>query len=77
MHSTHYAGADMIIKFGLNEPWKKVYGPVFVYLNSLSDGGGNPLLLWEDAKEQVLPFYFSFIFFLFFSVLFSFIIRKN
>ncbi|CAK7347292.1 unnamed protein product [Dovyalis caffra] len=52
-HSTHYAGADIIIKFGLNEPWKKVYGPVFIYLNSLSDGG-SPLSLWEDAKKQMM-----------------------
>ena len=54
MHSTHYAGADVTIKIGPNEPWKKVYGPVFAYLNSLSDGR-DPLSLWEDAKKQVLP----------------------
>ncbi|XP_015579796.1 rhamnogalacturonate lyase isoform X2 [Ricinus communis] len=52
-HSTHYAGADMIINFGPNEPWKKVYGPVFVYLNSLSTEG-DPLSLWEDAKKQMM-----------------------
>ncbi|KAJ9187004.1 hypothetical protein P3X46_002504 [Hevea brasiliensis] len=52
-HSTHYVGADMIAKFGANEPWKKVFGPVFVYLNSLSDHG-DPLSLWQDAKKQMM-----------------------
>ncbi|XP_050234872.1 uncharacterized protein LOC126683076 isoform X2 [Mercurialis annua] len=52
-HSTHYAGADMIITFEANESWKKVYGPVFIYLNSLSTEG-DPLSLWDDAKEQML-----------------------
>lgn len=52
MHSTHYAGADVTIKIGPNEPWKKVYGPVFAYVNSLSDGR-DPLSLWKDAKKQV------------------------
>ena len=41
------------MKFKPNEPWKKVYGPIFVYLNSLSNGE-SPILLWEDAKKQVL-----------------------
>ncbi|WCJ35666.1 Rhamnogalacturonate lyase family protein [Euphorbia peplus] len=53
-HSTHYAGADMIMEFGENEEWKKVYGPIFIYLNSNS-GRGDPLnLLWEDANQQVV-----------------------
>lgn len=53
-HSTHYSGADLIMKFGPNEPWKKVYGPIFIYFNSLSDGL-SPINLWEDAKQQVTP----------------------
>ncbi|PON85719.1 Rhamnogalacturonate lyase [Trema orientale] len=54
-HSTHYSGEDLILKFGENEPWKKVYGPIFMYLNSLSDQGeGDPLIqLWKDAKKQM------------------------
>ncbi|KAJ6685718.1 hypothetical protein OIU79_015690 [Salix purpurea] len=53
MHSTHYAGANITMKIGPNEPWKKVYGPAFAYLNSLSDGG-DPLSLWDDAKKQMV-----------------------
>ncbi|KAG8654877.1 rhamnogalacturonate lyase isoform X2 [Manihot esculenta] len=53
LHSTHYLGADMIAKFVANEPWKKVYGPVFVYLNSLLDHG-DPLSLWQDAQKQMM-----------------------
>lgn len=56
-HSTHYSGEDLILKFGQNEPWKKVYGPVFIYLNSLLEEEPDPLqLLWEDAKKQVPHF---------------------
>ncbi|XP_065872226.1 probable rhamnogalacturonate lyase B isoform X2 [Euphorbia lathyris] len=49
-HSTHYVGAEMTMEFGANEAWKKVYGPVFIYLNSDLDAA----LLWEDAKRQVV-----------------------
>ncbi|XP_041017227.1 uncharacterized protein LOC121259642 isoform X2 [Juglans microcarpa x Juglans regia] len=52
-HSVHYSGEDLVLKFGPNEPWKKVFGPVFIYLNSLTDGD-DPLLLWEDAKQQMI-----------------------
>ncbi|XP_020236101.1 probable rhamnogalacturonate lyase B isoform X1 [Cajanus cajan] len=52
-HSTHYSGVDLIMKFGPNEPWKKVYGPIFIYLNSLSNGF-SPTRLWEDAKQQMV-----------------------
>ncbi|OIT34575.1 hypothetical protein A4A49_12736 [Nicotiana attenuata] len=34
------------------QPWKKVFGPVFIYLNSVTVGE-DPLTLWKDAKEQV------------------------
>lgn len=39
---------------GQDEPWKKVFGPVFIYLNSAADGD-DPLWLWEDAKIKVPP----------------------
>ncbi|RWV79497.1 hypothetical protein GW17_00059362, partial [Ensete ventricosum] len=34
------------------EYWKKVFGPVFIYLNSASEKSA-PMLLWEDAKKQM------------------------
>lgn len=49
----HYSGADLILRFGHSEPWKKVFGPIFIYLNSLSNED-DPLLLWEDAKQQMI-----------------------
>ncbi|XP_031390111.1 uncharacterized protein LOC116202656 isoform X2 [Punica granatum] len=51
--SAHYSGEDLVMKFGPDEPWKKVFGPVFVYLNSLM-GDGDPTSLWEDAKQQFI-----------------------
>lgn len=51
--STHYAGEDLELKFREGELWKKVFGPVFIYLNSTHRGGTDPLYLWEDAKSQV------------------------
>ncbi|XP_057975101.1 probable rhamnogalacturonate lyase B isoform X2 [Malania oleifera] len=51
--SAHYAGEDLVLKFGTNEPWKKVFGPVFFYLNSVFDGSDR-LWLWEDAKMQMM-----------------------
>ena len=50
--SAHYAGEDLVLKLKPNEPWQKVFGPVFMYLNSVSDEN-DPLHLWEDAKNQV------------------------
>ncbi|XP_059281603.1 probable rhamnogalacturonate lyase B [Lycium ferocissimum] len=52
-HSAHYGGEDLVSKFGQGEPWRKVFGPVFIYLNSV-DAGEDPLTLWEDAKIQML-----------------------
>lgn len=52
--SAHYAGDDLVPKIADGEPWKKVFGPVFIYLNSSMDGE-DPLLLWKNAKEQVFP----------------------
>ena len=50
--SGHYSGDDLVPKFGQGEAWKKVFGPVFIYLKSVMDGD-DPLTLWEDAKNQV------------------------
>uniref|UniRef100_A0A7N0TNA7 Rhamnogalacturonan lyase domain-containing protein n=1 Tax=Kalanchoe fedtschenkoi TaxID=63787 RepID=A0A7N0TNA7_KALFE len=33
--SNHYAGKDIQTQFRNGEPWKKVFGPVFMYLNSV------------------------------------------
>ncbi|KAB1200353.1 Rhamnogalacturonate lyase [Morella rubra] len=51
--STHYAGRDAEMKFEDGEPWKKVFGPVFVYLNSVSNES-DALQLWKDAKQQMV-----------------------
>ncbi|KAK4428607.1 putative rhamnogalacturonate lyase A [Sesamum alatum] len=50
--STHYGGEDLVIKFGEGEKWKKVFGPVFIYLNSCS-GKNDAVSLWYDAKDQM------------------------
>ncbi|KAK4747511.1 hypothetical protein SAY87_014097 [Trapa incisa] len=50
--SGHYAGKDLLPKFGPGELWKKVFGPVLIYINSATDA--NPRLLWEDAKMQMM-----------------------
>ncbi|XP_059460743.1 probable rhamnogalacturonate lyase B [Corylus avellana] len=54
--SAHYSGDDLVPKFGAGEQWKKVFGPVFMYVNSVYDGESeDPLVqLWEDAKIQML-----------------------
>ncbi|KAG5529659.1 hypothetical protein RHGRI_030141 [Rhododendron griersonianum] len=49
--SNHYAGRTMSLEFQDGEPWKKVFGPVFIYLNSDS-ANKDPSSLWEDAKKQ-------------------------
>ncbi|GLT70929.1 hypothetical protein SLA2020_429780 [Shorea laevis] len=51
--STHYSGKDLEMKFEDGEPWKKVFGPIFVYLNSASTENDSQKL-WENAKEQML-----------------------
>jgi rhamnogalacturonan endolyase len=53
--SAHYGGEDLVLKLKPDEPWKKVFGPTFIYLNSVLDGE-DPLRLWEDAKNQVSYF---------------------
>ncbi|KAE8057102.1 hypothetical protein FH972_013819 [Carpinus fangiana] len=53
--SAHYSGDDLVPKFGAGEQWKKVFGPVFMYVNSVYGDSDDPLLqLWEDAKIQML-----------------------
>lgn len=52
--STHYAGEYLGMKFRNGEQWKKVFGPVFIYLNSASNNHISSL--WHDAKSQVLIF---------------------
>ncbi|CAN1342756.1 Rhamnogalacturonate lyase, partial [Linum perenne] len=46
--STHYAGKDLNTAYRNGEPWKKVFGPVLVYLNA-----GEPSTLWPDAKKRM------------------------
>ncbi|KAI8536469.1 hypothetical protein RHMOL_Rhmol10G0259300 [Rhododendron molle] len=53
--STHYAGKNLGMKFRNGERWKKVFGPVFVYLNSASNNHRSSL--WHDAKSQGYQFW--------------------
>ncbi|KAJ8765523.1 hypothetical protein K2173_014645 [Erythroxylum novogranatense] len=50
--STHYTGKDLRTDYRNGQHWKKVFGPVFVYLNSIPPTE-NPLSLWRDAKKQM------------------------
>ncbi|XP_060970355.1 rhamnogalacturonate lyase B-like [Cannabis sativa] len=50
--SAHYAGKDIAMTFEEGEPWKKVYGPVSIYLNSISTDE-DPLSLWDNAKQKM------------------------
>ncbi|KAL3838682.1 hypothetical protein ACJIZ3_023273 [Penstemon smallii] len=52
--STHYAGEDLALKFQNGEYWKKVFGPVYVYLNSDVAAKTNPSVLWNDAKHKMV-----------------------
>ncbi|KAI3451280.1 hypothetical protein Pfo_007945 [Paulownia fortunei] len=51
--STHYAGEDIALKFQTEEYWKKVFGPVYVYLNSDVSAKTNHSILWNDAKQRM------------------------
>ncbi|XP_043708193.1 probable rhamnogalacturonate lyase B [Telopea speciosissima] len=51
--SLHYAGEDLSMKVRDREHWKKVFGPVYIYLNSAFDDE-HVLSLWDDAKNQML-----------------------
>lgn len=50
--SCHYAGKDMNTAYRNGEPWKKVFGPFYVYLNSVATKGDTKSL-WDDAKKQL------------------------
>ncbi|XP_028084426.1 uncharacterized protein LOC114285579 isoform X1 [Camellia sinensis] len=54
--SAHYGGEELSLQIGSGEPWKKVFGPVFIYLNSVSDRN-NAFSLWDNAKEQGYQFW--------------------
>jgi rhamnogalacturonan endolyase len=51
-HSAHYAGQPLCAKFRNGEAWKKVFGPVLMYVNSAPLA--TPETLWNDANEQVI-----------------------
>ncbi|XP_062030221.1 probable rhamnogalacturonate lyase B [Rosa rugosa] len=51
--SAHYSGEDLVLKLKPDEPWKKVFGPIFIYLNSAPDAKDS-LPLWENAKAQMM-----------------------
>ncbi|XP_047312801.1 rhamnogalacturonate lyase B-like [Impatiens glandulifera] len=52
--SSHYAG-EVSMMFADGEPWEKVFGPTFIYLNSVSHDIKNPgWTLWEDAKNRLM-----------------------
>jgi len=41
-----------MLNLGDGEYWKKVMGPVFIYLNSSPNNGSDIRALWDDAKAQ-------------------------
>ncbi|AET03356.2 probable rhamnogalacturonate lyase B isoform X1 [Medicago truncatula] len=49
--SPHYAGKDVTMEFEEGETYKKVFGPIFVYLNTASSENDNATL-WSDAVQQ-------------------------
>ncbi|KAM1752826.1 hypothetical protein ACFX11_010752 [Malus domestica] len=51
--SSHYLGKDVGLTFAEGEAWKKVFGPLFVYLNSDVRSSNASFSLWENAKEQM------------------------
>ncbi|XVE83036.1 hypothetical protein DITRI_Ditri16bG0054600 [Diplodiscus trichospermus] len=50
--TSHYAGQDMDTKYKKGEYWKKVFGPVLIYINSASQDDHRKTL-WNDAKRQL------------------------
>lgn len=62
--STHYAGKDLALEFRNGEPWKKVLGPVFVYLNSDMAAKNTPYVLWNDAKTRVSTYNYGLLIFI-------------
>lgn len=55
-HGTHYIGDEIVANFSEGEAWRKVFGPVFIYLNS-SPSVSKAHGLWIDAKRQVTIYY--------------------
>ncbi|TYJ04411.1 hypothetical protein E1A91_A12G090300v1 [Gossypium mustelinum] len=53
--STHYTGTEMDVLYKKGETWKKVLGPVFMYLNSASwdEARHYRKALWNDANRQL------------------------
>ncbi|XP_022752049.1 probable rhamnogalacturonate lyase B [Durio zibethinus] len=51
--TTHYTGKDIDTTYKKGEHWKKVFGPVFIYLNSASSEDDYRKTLWNDAKRQL------------------------
>ncbi|KAJ9670319.1 hypothetical protein PVL29_026699 [Vitis rotundifolia] len=56
--SSHYVGKPEEEIFKDGEAWKKVYGPIFIYLNSVSNKK-EAISLWSDAKQQLLKEVYS------------------
>ncbi|XP_061992390.1 probable rhamnogalacturonate lyase B [Rosa rugosa] len=56
--SHHYVGKEVGLTFQDGEVWKKVFGPVFIYLNSAARNSANSpstiRTLWNNAKDQML-----------------------
>ncbi|XP_057418464.1 uncharacterized protein LOC130712662 [Lotus japonicus] len=48
----HYAGKEVAMAFQEGEPFNKVYGPFFVYLNSVPNGHDSQAL-WTNAAQQL------------------------
>ncbi|XP_022638462.1 probable rhamnogalacturonate lyase B [Vigna radiata var. radiata] len=53
LHTTHYSGKEVTMTLHEGEPFKKVYGPVFAYLNSVSRVHHSEQVLWSDAVQQL------------------------
>ncbi|KAG4154068.1 hypothetical protein ERO13_D03G034800v2 [Gossypium hirsutum] len=52
--STHYTGTEIDTFYKEGEAWKKVFGPVLIYLNSASSkDDDHRKILWNDAKRQL------------------------
>ncbi|XP_004287322.1 PREDICTED: probable rhamnogalacturonate lyase B [Fragaria vesca subsp. vesca] len=54
---SHYVGRDVGLTFREGEAWKKLFGPVYVYLNSAppsSDSRSLIRTLWNNAKDQMV-----------------------
>ncbi|GMI86556.1 rhamnogalacturonan lyase6 [Hibiscus trionum] len=51
--STHYTGSEIDTFYKQGEAWKKVFGPVLIYLNSASSKDDHNKILWNDAKRQL------------------------